>query len=60
MLPLLGLSPVNGQTLTARFDGGTLSSDTLSAHYAAVGSFVFPGGPTATAVATSDRHRVPA
>jgi hypothetical protein len=26
-LPLPGLSPVNGKTLTARFDGGSLSSD---------------------------------
>ncbi|PKQ07861.1 MAG: hypothetical protein CVT71_00890 [Alphaproteobacteria bacterium HGW-Alphaproteobacteria-10] len=25
--PLPGLSPVNGKTLTARFDGGSLSSD---------------------------------
>ena len=26
-LPLPGLSPVNGKALTARFDGGALSSD---------------------------------
>ena len=26
--PLPGLSPVNGKTVTARFDGGSLSSDT--------------------------------
>jgi len=28
MLPLPGLSPVNGKALSARFDGGALSSDT--------------------------------
>ena len=27
MLPLLGLSPVCGKTIVARFDGGLLSSD---------------------------------
>ena len=27
MLPLLGLSPVSGKTIAARFDGGLLSSD---------------------------------
>jgi hypothetical protein len=27
MLPLSGLSPVNGKALSARFDGGALTSD---------------------------------
>lgn len=27
MLPLLGLSPVAGKSIVARFDGGLLSSD---------------------------------
>ena len=27
MLPLPGLSPVNGKALSARFDGGVLTSD---------------------------------